>query len=74
MENVLCLHIFVAERHPDSCNIICMSLFNEKLEDIQMISQLSECLSATKIREQNMFPACDFMFMQLNINSHRVSL
>ena len=32
--NVLCLiHIFVAERHPDSCNIIRMSLFNEKLED-----------------------------------------
>ena len=74
MENVLRLHIFVAERHPDSCNIICMSLVYEKLEDIQMILQLSECLSATNICEQNTFPACDVMFMQLISHSDKVSL
>ena len=30
--------------------------FCETLEDIQMILQLSECLSATNICEQNMLP------------------
>ena len=39
----------------------CQVFLGEKLEDIQMILQLSERLSATNICEQNM---CDFMFMQ----------
>ena len=34
----------------------CLFFFYEKLEDIQMILQLSECLSATNICGQNMFP------------------
>ena len=66
---MLCLHIFVAERHPDSCNIICMTFV---YEDIQMILQLSECLSATSIYEHNTFPAYNFMFMQLNSHSDMV--
>ena len=75
MENVLCLYIFVAGRHPESCNIILnVYFFCEKLEDIQMILQLSECLSAANICEQNMFPMCDFMFMQHNSHSDKVSL
>ena len=41
-----------------------MSNFLWKTEDIQMTLQLSECLSATNIWEQNLFPTCDFMFMQ----------
>ena len=41
MKNVLRLHTFVAEKHPESLNVI------------QMILQLSECLSATNICEQN---------------------
>ena len=38
---------------------ILLLYFCEKLEDIQMILQLSECLSATNICEQNKFPMCD---------------
>ena len=53
------------------CNIIWMSIFCEKLEDIQMILQLSECLSATNICEQNTTPMCDFMFMQHNSHSDK---
>ena len=45
-----------------------------KLEDIQKILQHSECLSATNICEQNMFPTCDFMFMQHNSHSDKVIL
>ena len=35
MENVWCLHVFVAERYLHSCDIIWMSNFCEKLEDIK---------------------------------------
>ena len=71
MENVLCLrHVFVAGRHMDSCNVF---KFLKKKLDIQMILQLSECLSATNICEQK-FPMCDFMFMQHNSHSDKVSL
>ena len=52
--------IFVIERHQDSGNIIWMSDFGEKLEDIQMILQLS----ATNIWDQNMFPTCEFQGWQ----------
>ena len=50
------------------------SLYCEKLEDIQMILQLSECLSATNICEQNMFSTCDFILMQHNSHSDKVTL
>ena len=77
MENMLCLLVFVAERHPESrtvaisvdCLISC-----KKLEDIQMILQLSELLSATNICEQNTFSTCDFIFMQHNCHSDKVIL
>ena len=39
-----------------------------------MILQLSEGLSATNICEQNMFLMCDFMIMQHNSHSDKVSL
>ena len=36
VENMWCLHIFVAERHPHSCNIIWTSnVFTKELEDIK---------------------------------------
>ena len=35
--------------------------FCEKIKDIQMILQLSKCLSATNICGQNMFLMCDFI-------------
>ena len=40
---------------------------------IQMILQLSKCLSATNICEQNTIPMCDFMFMQHKTYSDKVS-
>ena len=36
--------------------------------------QLSECLSATNICEQNMFPMCYLMFMQHTSHSDEVSI
>ena len=72
MKNVLCLLIFVAERCSHSYNIIQMSIFLRKMEDIQMILQLSECLSATNICEQDTFLTCDFIFMQYNSHSDNV--
>ena len=48
--------------------------FFAKLADIQMKLQLLECLSATNICEQNMFPTCNFKFMQYNSHSDKVSI
>ena len=48
--------------------------FCKKLEDIQMLLQLSECLSATNLCEQITFPTRNFMFMQPNRNSDKISL
>ena len=46
----------------------------EKLEDIQTILQLSECLSATNICEQNTFSMGGFISLQHNSHSDKVSL
>ena len=71
----VCIHIFVAERHRGIYSIIFACLFFfEKLEDIQMILQLSRCLFATNIYEQNMIPMYDFMFMQHTSYSDKISL
>ena len=48
--------------------------FCKKLLDIQLILQLSRCLSVTNISKHNMFGMCDFMLMQHNSHSHKVSL
>ena len=48
---------------------VAVSFFNEKLEDIQMILQLCDYLSAMNVCEQNTFPTCHFMFMQLKNHS-----
>ena len=60
---MFCSRIFVAERHSDSCNIICLPVFRKKL-DSQRILQLSECLSAINISKHKRFSMCDFMLMQ----------
>ena len=46
----------------------------EKWEDIQMILQLSECLSVTNICDHNTFARCDFVYMQHSSHSGTVSL
>ena len=75
MENVWCLHIFVAERHLRTVAILFEYLiFLRKTGRHKMILQLSECLSTTSVCEQNTFPMCDFMFMQHNSHSEKVSL
>ena len=43
-----------------------------KTEDIQMILQLSQCLSSTNICGQNMLLMCNFIFMQHNRHSDKV--
>ena len=60
---------------PEIVNYLSWITFcKKKQKDIQMILQLSKCLSATNICEENMFPTCDFMFIQHNSHSDKVSL
>ena len=54
----------------------CLTFFCEKLEDIQMTLQLSKCLFATNIcgKKKKKISTCDFMLMQYNSHSDKVSL
>ena len=71
---MLCLHnLLQKDTGTDAISFDCL-IFCEKLEDIQMILQLSECLSAINICEQITIPTCDFMFMQHNNDFDKVSL
>ena len=69
MENVLpvCLDTLTV-----AISFVCLFFINEKLEDIQMILQLSECLSATNICEQNTFPACYLCLCNSTVISTRL--
>ena len=61
--------IFAAERHSDSCNIIWMSsIFSQKNMHSNDIAKPDVFL------ESNTFSMCDFMFMQHNNYSDKVSL
>ena len=51
----------------------CLPVFRKKL-DIQMILQLSGCLSATNICKHHTFSMSDFMFMQHNNHNDKVCL
>ena len=50
----------------------CLLVFHKKL-DIQLILQLYGCLSATNISKHNTFSMCDFMLMQHDSHSCKVS-
>ena len=67
------VYIFVAERHPDVAgqlqqqqNVLLFA------KNIKLTLQLSECLSATNICEQNTYPTCDCLFMPRNSHSDKV--
>ena len=68
-------HVIVTETNAWTVAIIVECLIScEKRGDIQMTLQLSECLSVTNICEQNTFARCDFIGMQHNSHSGKVSL
>ena len=67
-----CVYLYLLQEDTRTVAISIECLIScEKLGDIQMILQLSECLSATNICEQNMFSRWDFIFMQYNSHSDK---
>ena len=70
-----CVYIYLLQKDTQTfAKSFAYLFFCKNLEDIQMILQLSECLFATNICEQNVIPTCDFMFIQHNSLSDQVSL
>ena len=63
---MFCVYTYLLQKDTQTVAISfgCMSNSLRKTENIQMILQLSECLSAAEVCEQNTLPMCDFMFMQ----------
>ena len=51
----------------------CLPVFHKKLDN-QLILQLSSCLSVTNISKHNMFSMCNFLLMEHNCLSYKVSL
>ena len=51
----------------------CLPVFHKTL-DIQLILQLSRCLSVTNISKHNMFSMCGFLLMEHNSLFYKVSL
>ena len=73
MWKTCCVYIYLLKKYTQTVAISfeCL-IFCEKLDNIQMILQLSECLSAINICEQNTIAMCDFMFMQHKSHSDMV--